>query len=55
MGVGTPLDILEAVHRGVDMFDCIIPTQVAQRGAVFHFARLPANAARRLQIRRGEA
>lgn len=35
MGVGTPLDILEAVHRGVDMFDCIIPTQVAQRGAVF--------------------
>ena len=35
MGVGTPLDILEAVHRGVDMFDCIIPTQVGQRGAVF--------------------
>ncbi len=35
MGVGTPLDILEAVHHGVDMFDCIIPTQVAQRGAVF--------------------
>jgi len=35
MGVGTPLDILEAVHRGIDMFDCIIPTQVAQRGGVF--------------------
>ena len=35
MGVGTPLDILEAVHRGVDMFDCIIPSQLAQRGAVF--------------------
>jgi queuine tRNA-ribosyltransferase len=35
MGVGTPLDILEAVHRGVDMFDCIIPTQVAQHGMVF--------------------
>ena len=35
MGVGTPLDILEAVHRGVDMFDCIIPSQVAQRGAAF--------------------
>ncbi|HSH39312.1 MAG TPA: tRNA guanosine(34) transglycosylase Tgt [Chthoniobacterales bacterium] len=35
MGVGTPLDILEAVHRGLDMFDCIIPTQVAQRGGVF--------------------
>lgn len=35
MGVGTPLDILEAVHRGVDMFDCIIPQQLAQRGIAF--------------------
>ncbi|CAN5581263.1 hypothetical protein BH18VER1_BH18VER1_13660 [soil metagenome] len=35
MGVGTPLDILEAVHRGIDMFDCIMPTQLAQRGGVF--------------------
>ncbi len=35
MGVGTPVDILEAVHRGVDMFDCIIPSQLAQRGTVF--------------------
>ena len=35
MGVGTPLDVLEAVHRGVDMFDCIIPTQVAKRGSMF--------------------
>jgi queuine tRNA-ribosyltransferase len=35
MGVGMPLDILEAVHRGVDMFDCIIPTQLAQRGTAF--------------------
>jgi queuine tRNA-ribosyltransferase len=35
MGVGTPIDILEAVHRGMDMFDCIIPTQMAQRGGVF--------------------
>ncbi len=35
MGVGTPLDLLEGVHRGIDMFDCIIPTQVAQRGGVF--------------------
>lgn len=35
MGVGTPLDLLEAVHRGVDMFDCIIPTQVAKRGSAF--------------------
>ena len=35
MGVGTPSDLLEAVHRGVDMFDCIIPTQLAQRGVAF--------------------
>lgn len=35
MGVGTPIDILEAVHRGVDMFDCIIPSQVAHRGVAF--------------------
>jgi queuine tRNA-ribosyltransferase len=26
MGVSTPLEILEAVHRGVDMFDCILQT-----------------------------
>jgi queuine tRNA-ribosyltransferase len=35
MGVGTPIDILEAVHRGVDMFDCILPSQLAQRGTAF--------------------
>jgi len=35
MGVGTPLDVLEAVHRGVDMFDCILPTAWAQHGRVF--------------------
>lgn len=35
MGVGTPLDILEAVHRGVDMFDCIMPMSLAQRGVAF--------------------
>jgi queuine tRNA-ribosyltransferase len=46
MGVGTPLDILEAVHRGVDMFDCIIPSQIAQRGGAF-------TSMGRLQLRRG--
>lgn len=35
MGVGTPLDLLEAVHRGVDMFDCILPVEQAQRGVAF--------------------
>ncbi len=35
MGVGTPLDLLEAVHRGVDMFDCIIPTAHSQQGVAY--------------------
>lgn len=35
MGVGTPIDLLEAVHRGVDMFDCILPTALAQQGVMF--------------------
>lgn len=35
MGVGTPIDILEAVHRGIDMFDCILPTAWAQHGKAF--------------------
>ena len=35
MGVGTPIDILEGVHRGVDMFDCILPTALAQQGVAF--------------------
>jgi queuine tRNA-ribosyltransferase len=35
MGVGTPIDLLEAVRRGVDMFDCIIPTKLAQQGVVY--------------------
>ena len=35
MGVGTPIDMLEGVHRGIDMFDCIIPSQLAQRGVAF--------------------
>ncbi len=35
MGVGTPVDLLEAIRRGVDMFDCIIPTKHAQQGVAF--------------------
>jgi queuine tRNA-ribosyltransferase len=35
MGVGTPLDILEAVFRGMDLFDCILPSALAKRGTVF--------------------
>jgi queuine tRNA-ribosyltransferase len=35
MGVGRPEDILEAVDRGVDMFDCVLPTRNARKGSVF--------------------
>ena len=35
MGVGTPIDILDAIERGVDMFDCVIPTRNARNGTVF--------------------
>lgn len=35
MGVGTPLDLVESVRAGVDMFDCVIPTRSARFGRVF--------------------
>lgn len=35
MGVGTPLDIVEGVARGVDMFDCVMPTRNGRNGTLF--------------------
>ena len=35
MGVGTPEDLVECVARGVDMFDCVMPTRNARNGQVF--------------------
>lgn len=35
MGVGTPVNLLEAVARGVDMFDCVMPTRNGRNGMVF--------------------
>jgi len=35
MGVGHPLDLVDAVGRGVDMMDCVLPTRNARRGTVF--------------------
>ncbi|MBI2970325.1 MAG: tRNA guanosine(34) transglycosylase Tgt [Gammaproteobacteria bacterium] len=35
MGVGTPEDIVEAVRRGMDMFDCVLPTRNARNGQLF--------------------
>lgn len=38
MGVGTPVDIVRAVSAGVDMFDCIIPTNHARQGVAYTFS-----------------
>ena len=35
MGIGLPEDLLEGVKRGIDMFDCIIPTRFARNGSLF--------------------
>jgi queuine tRNA-ribosyltransferase len=35
MGVGTPVNILEGIERGVDMFDCVMPTRNARNGMLF--------------------
>ena len=35
MGVGTPINILEAIERGIDMFDCIMPTRNGRNGQIF--------------------
>ena len=46
MGVGTPIDLLEAVHRGIDMFDCIMPTAMGQQGIAY-------TSAGKIELRRG--
>src|SRR3954451_24760357 len=41
MGVGTPDDIVEAVRRGIDMFDCVLPTRAGRHGTAYtRFGRL---------------
>ena len=35
MGVGTPQDLLDGIKRGVDMFDCVMPTRIARHGSFF--------------------
>lgn len=38
MGVGTPKDILEAIQRGIDIFDCVLPTRLARHNAAMTYA-----------------
>ncbi|NCX30591.1 MAG: tRNA-guanine transglycosylase, partial [Proteobacteria bacterium] len=35
MGVGTPMDLVESVKRGVDMFDCVMPTRAGRHGLAY--------------------
>lgn len=35
MGVGAPIDLIEGVARGIDMFDCVLPTRNARHGTIF--------------------
>ncbi len=47
MGVGTPRNLVEAVMRGVDMFDCVMPTRNARNGTAFTWAgKIPVKAGR---------
>jgi len=53
MGVGFPEDLLEAVRRGVDLFDCVAPTRMGRTGTVFtHDGRLNV---KRAELRRDPA
>jgi queuine tRNA-ribosyltransferase len=38
MGVGTPVDLIEAVAHGADMFDCVMPTRSGRHGQAFTWA-----------------
>jgi queuine tRNA-ribosyltransferase len=53
MGVGAPEDIVEAVARGIDIFDCVLPTRIARNGATAHARRAHQHAQR--PVRRGSA
>jgi queuine tRNA-ribosyltransferase len=47
MGVGTPENLIEGIRRGVDMFDCVMPTRNARNGVLFtSFGRISIKQAR---------
>jgi queuine tRNA-ribosyltransferase len=47
MGVGTPEDLIENIERGIDMFDCVMPTRNARNGTIFTtFGRLSIKSAK---------
>ncbi len=53
MGVGTPDDLLEAIRRGVDMFDCVHPTRAGRHGTIFtRFGKLNMQNAKHAEDKR---
>jgi queuine tRNA-ribosyltransferase len=53
MGVGTPDDIVESVRRGIDMFDCVMPTRAGRHGLAYtRFGRVNLKNARHAEDRR---
>jgi len=47
MGVGTPSDLLNNIDRGIDMFDCVMPTRNARKGSIFtRYGKMIIKAAR---------
>ena len=53
MGVGTPDDIVEAVARGIDMFDCVLPTRAGRHGIAYtRFGKFNLKNARHADDRR---
>ena len=53
MGVGTPDDLLQAVARGIDMFDCVMPTRAGRHGTAYtRFGRINLRNARHAEDRR---
>ncbi|MBU1131347.1 tRNA guanosine(34) transglycosylase Tgt [Patescibacteria group bacterium] len=54
MGVGYPEQIVEAIRRGVDMFDCVIPTREARHGRLYYFNKSRKPTARPASPNQGE-
>lgn len=51
MGVGSPEDLFECIARGIDMFDCVLPTRLARNGALLtHVGRIPIKSTRYARI-----
>lgn len=50
MGIGDPIDIIEGVIRGVDIFDCVLPTRIARHGQAFtHTGKINLNNAKYME------